>query len=190
MLLALSVPLAAPTASAAEGEITFCNEFAHKVYIAIAYLQTDYNNHLSRGWLNVETGKCYAFDTALRVETFYYHAESDPYKEGRDKVKMNWGKGTQFAVRDGNFQSYNAEKKYSGMHFVEFSKGPVSSGAPLTAIVTFLEDASVRMVVPAQPAAPIAPRRPRPPTMRAAPRPRPGNAPGQAEPPVSGASPN
>jgi hypothetical protein len=32
--------------------------------IAIAYLQTDVNNHLSRGWLKVETGKCYVFDTA------------------------------------------------------------------------------------------------------------------------------
>jgi uncharacterized membrane protein len=69
MLLALSIPLAAPNASAAEGEITFCNEFPHKVYIAIAYLQTDVNNHLSRGWLHVDTGKCYVFDTAIRVQT-------------------------------------------------------------------------------------------------------------------------
>lgn len=38
MLLALSVPLAAPAAFAAEGEITFCNEFPHKVYVAIAYI--------------------------------------------------------------------------------------------------------------------------------------------------------
>ena len=49
MLLALSVPLAPPNAFAGEGEITFCNEFPHKVYVAIAYLQTDFNNHISRG---------------------------------------------------------------------------------------------------------------------------------------------
>jgi uncharacterized membrane protein len=148
MLLALSVPLAVPAALAAEGEITFCNEFPHKVYVAIAYLQTDYNNHISRGWLHVETGKCYAFDTAIRVQTFYYHAESEPYKDGKKKVKWNWGGGTQFAVRDGNFQSYNAEKKYSGMRFVEFSKGPESSGGPLTCTVTFLEDGRSMTVVP------------------------------------------
>jgi uncharacterized membrane protein len=72
MLLALSVPLAAPNAFAGEGEITFCNEFPHRVSIAIAYLQTDVNNHLTRGWLNVGSGKCYVFDTAIRVSTFYY----------------------------------------------------------------------------------------------------------------------
>ena len=149
MLFALSVPLAAPNAFAGEGEITFCNEFPHKVYVAIAYLQTDVNNHLSRGWLNVETGKCYVFDTALKVNNFYYYAESDSYKQGKDKVKMSWGKGQKFAIRDNSFQTYNAEGEHSGMKQVEFSKGPVSSGAPLTAIVTFMEDASVKTVVPA-----------------------------------------
>jgi len=148
MLLALSVPLAAPNAFAGEGEITFCNEFPHKVYVAIAYLQTDFNNHISRGWLNIETGKCYAFDTAIRVPTFYYHAESDPYKDGKKKVKWTWGGDKQFAVRDGHFRSYNAEKKFSGMHFAEFSKGPESTGAPLTCTVTFLADGRSMTVVP------------------------------------------
>lgn len=149
MLAALSVALAAPAAFAGEGEITFCNEFPHKVYVAIAYLQTDVNNYLSRGWLNVDTGKCYVFDTAIRVPTFYYHAESESYKDGKDKVKMKWGKGKQFAVRDGHFQSYNAEKKFSGMYFAEFSQGPQSGGAPITTTVTFLEDGRSKTVVPA-----------------------------------------
>jgi uncharacterized membrane protein len=136
-------------ASAGEGEISFCNEFPHTVHIAIAYLQTDVNNHLSRGWLNVGTGKCYVFDTAVKVQTFYYRAESDPYKEGKDKVKMNWGKGQQFAIRDGSFQIYGAEKAASGAKLVEFSKGPVSTGAPLTAIVTFNADGTSTTTVPA-----------------------------------------
>ena len=97
MLLALTVLLAAPNAFAGEGEITFCNEFPHRVSIAIAYLQTDVNNHLTRGWLNVGTGKCYVFDTAIRVNTFYCRAESETYKDGKDKVKMNWGNETDFA---------------------------------------------------------------------------------------------
>jgi uncharacterized membrane protein len=148
MLLALFVPLAAPNAAAGEGEITFCNEFPHKVYVAIAYLQTDVNNHLSRGWLNVETGKCYVFDTALRVNNFYYYAESDAYKDGKNKVKMSWGKGPKFAIRDNSFQTYNAEGEHSGMKQVEFSKGPESSGAPLTCTVTFLVDGKSMTVVP------------------------------------------
>ncbi len=149
MLVALAFLLATASAFAGEGEISFCNEFPHKVYIAIAYAQTDVNNYLSRGWLEVETGKCYVFDTALRLSTFYYYAESESYRDGKKKVKMSWGKGKQFAVRDANFQSYNAETKYSGMYFVEFSSGPEATGAPLTAIVTFLEDASVRTTIPA-----------------------------------------
>jgi len=63
-LLAVSSLFPMPVAHAGEGEITFCNEFPHKVYVAIAYLQTDVNNYLTRGWLNIETGKCYIFDTA------------------------------------------------------------------------------------------------------------------------------
>jgi uncharacterized membrane protein len=160
MLLALSVPLAAPNAFAGEGEITFCNEFPQRVSIAIAYLQTDVNNHLTRGWLNVGSGKCYVFDTAIRVSTFYYRAESETYKDGKDKVKMNWGNETDFAVRDGDFQVYAAEKKYSGTRLVKFSKGPVSTGAPLTCTVTFLADGRSMTVVPgnkgAGPAAPPA----------------------------------
>jgi uncharacterized membrane protein len=148
-LLALASLSVTGAAQAVDGEISFCNEFPHKVYVAIAYLQTDVNNYLTRGWLDIDTGKCYVFDTAIKVSTFYYHAESDPYKDGKHKVKMNWGKGKQFAVRDANFRSYNAEKKYSGMYLADFSQGPVSTGAPLTAIVTFKEDASVETVVPA-----------------------------------------
>jgi uncharacterized membrane protein len=149
MLLALCSLLAMPNAFAAEGEISFCNEFPHKVYVAIAYLQTDVNNYLSRGWLNIETGKCYVFDTALRLSTFYYYAESEPYKDGKKKVKTSWGKGKQFAVRDAHFQSYNAEQKYSGMYFVEFSQGPEASGGALTTTITFLEDGRSMTTIPA-----------------------------------------
>ncbi len=139
-VLASFILLAAPCARAQTGEISFCNEFPHKIFVAIAYLQTDVNNYLSRGWLEVETGKCYVFDTAIRVPTFYYRAESETYREGKRKFKMNWGDEKQFAVRDANFQSYNAEKAYSGMHMVSFSKAPESrGGGPITVIVTLTE---------------------------------------------------
>jgi uncharacterized membrane protein len=148
MLVTLPAALAAPDARAGEGEITFCNKFPHKIYVAIAYLQTDVNSHLSRGWLNVETGKCYVFDTGLRVDSFYYYAESDSYQKDKDKVKTSWGKGQKFSIRDNSFQTYNAEKDHSGMKLVEFSKFPISSEGPVTAIVTFQEDASVTSTVP------------------------------------------
>ena len=147
-LVALAFQLVPSGAAAGAGDITFCNEFPHKVYVAIAYLQTDVNNYLARGWLNIETGKCFIFDTAIRIQTFYYHAESDPYKEGRHRVKHEWGKGKKFAVRDGHFQSYNAETKYSGMHFAEFSKGAETTGDAVTCTVTFLASGGSSIAVP------------------------------------------
>jgi uncharacterized membrane protein len=153
--LSAALLLAAPSARAEEGQISFCNEFPHKVFVAIAYLQTDVNNYLSRGWLEIETGKCYVFDTAIRVPTFYYRAESETYRDGKHKVKMNWGNEKKFAVRDANFQSYNAEKAYSGMHLTDFSKAPDSrDGGPLTVIVTFSEKGTNTVVPgPGEPAA-------------------------------------
>ena len=149
-VLASFVLLAAPCARAGNGDVSFCNEFPHKLYIAIAYLETDVNNYLSRGWLEVETGKCYIFDTAIRVPTFYYRAESETYRDGKHKVKMEWGNDKQFAVRDANFQSYNAEKAYSGMRLAGFSKAPDSEGgSPITAIVTFTETGGSNITMPA-----------------------------------------
>ena len=133
-------------ARAEEGEISFCNEFPHTLYIAIAYEQYP-DNYISRGWLEVETGKCYVFDTAIRVHGFYYRAESESYREGKHKVKMLWGTERKFAIRDSNFQSYNADKAYSGMRLAGFAKGAESSGV-VTAIVTFTETGGSTITVP------------------------------------------
>ena len=147
--LASVVLVASPSARAGTGDITFCNEFPHKVFIAIAYNQSDVNNYLSRGWLEIETGKCYIFDTAIRVPSFYWRAESEPYKDGKHRVKTSWGDDKSFAVRDANFQSYNAEKVYSGMHFAGFNKGPESSGGPITATISFTPTGGSTITVPA-----------------------------------------
>jgi uncharacterized membrane protein len=136
--LASVVLLVAHPARADEGQISFCNEFPHTLYIAIAYEEYE-DNYISRGWLEVENGKCYVFDTAIRVKSFYYHAESESYREGKHRVKMLWGKDRKFAVRDANFQSYNADKAYSGMRLAGFTLGAESTSGPLTAIVTFTE---------------------------------------------------
>ena len=147
--LAAFILLAAPSARAGTGDITFCNEFPHALFIAIAYSQADVDNYLSRGWLEIDTGKCYIFDTAIRVPTFYFRAESEPYRDGKHKVTMSWGDDKQFAVRNANFQSYNAEKAYSGMKLVGFNKGPESSGGPVTAIITFTATGGSTITVPA-----------------------------------------
>jgi uncharacterized membrane protein len=139
---------AVSSARAGSGDITFCNEFPHDIRVAIAYLQTDVNTMLTRGWLKIETGKCYIFDTGLRVQGFLYHAESDPYRDGRRRVRMIWGQGTDLAVRDANFQSYEAEKKWSGMRVAGFTKGGESNGQPITATVTFLAEGGSNVTFP------------------------------------------
>jgi hypothetical protein len=104
---------------------------------------------------------------------------------------MNWGDDKQFAVRDAHFQSYNAEKKYSGMHFVEFSKGPESSGGPLTCTVTFLADGrSMTVVPPPGGANRAAPKAPSPDDDAGRTSPSSGDAPTQAAPPSGKDSPN
>jgi hypothetical protein len=64
-------------------------------------------------------------------------------------VKIELGTDKKFAVRDANFQSYNAEKAYSGMRLAGFAKGAESSGGPLTAIVTFTETGGSTITIPA-----------------------------------------
>jgi uncharacterized membrane protein len=146
--VAVLVLLAGHSARADEGEISFCNDFPHTLYIAIAYEEYP-DNYISRGWLQVETGKCYVFDTAIRVKSFYYRAESETYRDGKHKVKMLWGTDRKFAIKDSNFQSYNADKAYSGMRLAGFAKGAESSGGPLTAIVTFTETGGSTITIPA-----------------------------------------
>jgi uncharacterized membrane protein len=148
VLFSSIVLLAAHPARAEEGQISFCNNFPHTVYIAIAYEQYE-DDYISRGWLEVETGKCYVFDTAIRVSSFYFRAESESYRDGRHRVKMVWSGDKKFAVRDANFQAYGAEKAYSGMRLEGFTKSPDSSGGPITAIVTFTETGGSNTTIPA-----------------------------------------
>jgi uncharacterized membrane protein len=144
LAIALTSLFAGP-ASAAEGDLTFCNKFAHRIYVAISYPQTSVPNfvwYLARGWLQIEPGECYVFDTALKTDTIYYHAESDPYKEGKKKFTMKWGNEKEFAVRDAHFHLYNAEKKYSGTYLAKFSKLASANGGLLTCTITFIDSAT------------------------------------------------
>lgn len=141
------LPAASP-AAAGEGEITFCNEFPHMVYIAIAYEQSP-GFYLSRGWLSLNTGECSPFDAAIRVKTFYYRGKSVPYREGKHTVKTTWGGDKDFAIweRD-NFQYYGAQKRVLNSSLESFSKGPESTEEGLTTTITFLADGRTMTTIP------------------------------------------
>jgi uncharacterized membrane protein len=89
----LACLLAGPSARA---DITFCNQFPHLVYVAMAYPQNG-GSWISRGWISLKTGECSLFDPALRVKTFYYRGESAAYRGASGKkVKKQLGFRQEF----------------------------------------------------------------------------------------------
>ena len=129
--------------SSANAGIVFCNQFAQTVFVAIAYPQ-DGGSWMSRGWLEVATGECDAFDTAIRVKTFYFRGMTDPYRNAaHQRVTEVWGKGRDFAVlEEDNFQFYDAEKQVLKSTLKPFTQGPETDGDAVSATVTFPADGS------------------------------------------------
>jgi hypothetical protein len=74
---------------------------------------------------------------------------SESYREGKHKVKTEWGFDRKFAIKYSDFQVYNAEKAYPGDRFAGLAKGAKSSGGPVTAIVTFAETGGSTITIPA-----------------------------------------
>ena len=94
-------------ASSAKANIVFCNEFPAEVWVAIAYQQED-GSWLSRGWLSVETGKCYPFDTAIHVKTFYFRGET------RRTITRNPSGAAAKTSRCGRTTTFNTTMPISG----------------------------------------------------------------------------
>ncbi len=133
--------------SRANADIVFCNNFSHTVFVAIAYAQTD-GHWLSRGWLEVATGECDTFDTAIRVKTFFFRGMTDPYVDAaHHRVVDSWGKGREFAVwEQDNFQYYDAERQVLKSTLKPFTQGPETNGDAISATVTFPADGSGTIV--------------------------------------------
>jgi uncharacterized membrane protein len=132
--------LASPSARA-RADIVFCNNFPHLVYVAIAYPQQD-GSWISRGWLNVDTGQCTEFDSAVKVKAFYYRGESVPYRDGGRQVKTTWGgNDAQFAIwEDSNFNYWDAQTQVLDSSLAGFIKGAETTGDAISATVSFDAD--------------------------------------------------
>jgi hypothetical protein len=147
-----SVRLAYPPRCASRvrrrGEISFCNEFPHTLYIAIAYEEYE-NNYVSRGWLQVETGKCYVFDTAIRVNSFYYCAVSEPYREGKHKVKTRGASIGNSRSKTQTSRPTMPRRPIQAIGSQGSPRAPNRAGGPVTAIVTFTETGGSTITIPA-----------------------------------------
>ena len=136
--IGLACLLANPSAKA---DIIFCNNFPHLIYVAIAYPQDD-GSWITRGWLNVDTGQCTEFDSALHVKTFYYRAESVPFHAGGRQLTNIWGgSDAKFAVwEDSNFNYWDAQPKVLNSSLGPFIKGIETTDDAISVTVTFDAD--------------------------------------------------
>jgi hypothetical protein len=136
----VAVSLGATTG--ARAEIQFCNKFPQKVFVAIAYPQSD-QSWISRGWLEIGTGDCAEFDSALRPDTIYYRGESVPYRNASGaSVTRVWSNSAhQFAIWEkDNFQYWNAQEKVLNSTLVDFSLLANGLASDASVSVTFEED--------------------------------------------------
>lgn len=128
-------------ASSARADLTFCNKFAHTIFVAIAYPQDD-QSWISRGWLDVDSGNCAKFDSALRLKAFYYRGESAAYRNASGQnVSTVWGSGRKFSTwENDNFNYWNAQNQVLKASLADFSLGGdgLADGAMIT--VTFEAD--------------------------------------------------
>jgi hypothetical protein len=136
----VAVSLGATTG--ARAEIQFCNKFPQKVFVAIAYSQSD-QSWISRGWLEIDTGDCAEFDSALHPDTIYYRGESVPYRNASGaSVTRVWSNSAhQFAIWEkDNFQYWNAQEKVLNSTLVDFSLLANGLASDASVSVTFEED--------------------------------------------------
>jgi hypothetical protein len=118
-------------------------KFSKTLYVAIAYPQ-DGGSWMSRGWLELAPGDCAPFDSAIRVTTFYFRAESTPYVDSSGgKVHDFWGQGKSFAMwEDNNFQYYDAENEVLNSTLKPFTRGPEGLTDSSKVTVTFTQAGS------------------------------------------------
>jgi hypothetical protein len=132
-----------PALVGARADIIFCSQFPYLINTALAYPQTN-NAWISRGWLNVESGKCFPFDTTLNPKTFYYRGESESYKDKGKTVRSTWGAGMQFAIKEAsNFNYWNAQTRILDSVLAQFSKGIDIEDGVTNVTVTFGADGKV-----------------------------------------------
>ena len=129
-------------ATGARAEIQFCNKFPQKIFVAIAYPQAD-GSWISRGWLELGTGDCDEFDSALHPGTLYYRGESVPYRNpsGANVTRVWSAPGHQFAIWEkDNFHYWNAQEKVLNSTLEDFSLAADGLDNDASVTVTFEED--------------------------------------------------
>jgi tetratricopeptide (TPR) repeat protein len=114
---AASVPAPAP---ASGSDISVCNGFSVRIYVALAFPTTQ-GNFTAAGWWSVDPNQCTAPDFAFQGATLYYAADSDNFSQGGKTVQEHWGGTTNLYVSSLKFNYTNAQTDRSGAHGEMFS---------------------------------------------------------------------
>jgi uncharacterized membrane protein len=100
-------------------EISICNDFHSKVFVALAYL--DQGTFTARGWWSVDPHRCEPADFLFPGSTIYYTADSDDYKQDGMTMTDHWGNKTQLFVSNKKFNFDHAKNPRDGASGESFS---------------------------------------------------------------------
>jgi hypothetical protein len=123
--------LSAGTAIAGISPLKICNNYPHKINIAIAHQDSD-QSWVSTGWWILPPGDCGVLDIKLSWGKFYWRGESSEYTDPSDGTtrQMIWGEhsDTKFSVMysGGAFLVHNADTPSSGATLVGFNKADLN----------------------------------------------------------------
>jgi uncharacterized membrane protein len=105
--------------AAPQSEISLCNDFHAKIFVALAYL--DQGTFTARGWWSVDPHRCEPADFLFPGSTVYYAADSEDYKQDGKTMTDHWGNKTQLFVSNNKFKFDRAENSRDGASGEMFS---------------------------------------------------------------------
>ena len=125
--------------AAAGSDISVCNGFATRVYVAFA--DQNQGNFTAAGWWSVDPNKCESADFAFSGATLYYAADSDQFRQGNNTVSDHWGGGTSLYISSQKFNIDNAQLNRSGAKSENFSSiqlTPQQQANPVSIVFHFV----------------------------------------------------
>jgi uncharacterized membrane protein len=130
-IVALLMVLPSVTARA---ELTICNEYDQKVFVAAGSQQS--NTVRTMGWWEVAPGQCRIINAGKVMIPTYVHVETEkmPARAGSFMQYM-WGEGRKLVVGTTKFQRENAHQPQPGdllAEFADVTKGLVGNFAGVT----------------------------------------------------------
>ena len=89
-------------------QISICNDFAARIYVALAF--QDQGRFTAAGWWAVDPNKCEPADFSFAGAALYYAADSDQYRQGSGSTAQDhWGNQTNLYVRSKKFNLDDAQ---------------------------------------------------------------------------------